>query len=91
MDALFFPIKIHNKRLVSKDLGAGGRICNKFIHIASIPSASAAVILFLGSLINIFLIKSFALSDIVGQGEVSRSSFPSKIASNIVFSVSKQH
>lgn len=54
-----------------------------------IPSASAAVIRFLGSLANIFLIKSFALSDIVGQGEDSRSKFPSKTASNIVFSVSK--
>lgn len=57
--------------------------------LQNIPSASAAVIRVLGSLANIFLIKSFALSDIEGQGEDSRSNCPSSTASNIVFSVSK--
>lgn len=54
----------------------------------SIPRASAAVIRFLGSFVNIFLIRSFAWPDMEGHGELCKSRLPSKIASNMPFSVS---
>ena len=44
---------------------------------------------FLGSRVNIFLIKSFAAAEIEGHGALSRSSLPSKIDSNMALSVSK--
>lgn len=54
------------------------------------PRASAAVIRFLGSIINILLMRSFAPVDIDGHGELFKSSLPAKIASNMPFSVSKK-
>lgn len=54
-----------------------------------LPRTSAAVILFLVSFVNIFLMRSFAALDIEGHGALSKSSLPSIIASNIPFSVSK--
>lgn len=49
---------------------------------------SWAVNRFLGSLTSIFLTKSFALSDIAGQGSDTKSSSPFTICSNIPCSVS---
>lgn len=54
-----------------------------------LPRTSAAVILFLGSFVNIFLMRSFAASDIEGHGALCKSSFPSIMESNIPFSVSE--
>lgn len=53
------------------------------------PRAWKAVILFFGSLVNIFLIRSLAESDIEGHGDLFKSRFPRNIASNMPFSVSK--
>jgi len=53
-----------------------------------LPSAWAAVILLLGSLVNIFLIRSFAEDEMLGHGGLSKSRLPSNTASNMPFSVS---
>ena len=50
--------------------------------------ASCAVNLFLGSRFSIFLTKSFALSEILGQGSDEKSSSPFRTWSNIPCSVS---
>jgi hypothetical protein len=50
--------------------------------------ASWAVNLFFGSRISIFLTKSFALSDMLGQGSVEKSRSPFKTCSNIPCSLS---
>lgn len=54
----------------------------------NLPSASAAVILFLGSTVNIFLMRSLAGADMEGHGALCKSSLACKTASNIAFSVS---
>lgn len=51
--------------------------------------ASDAVILFFGSMVSIFTIRSLAPLDIVGQGALSKSISPFKMASNIPRSVSR--
>lgn len=50
---------------------------------------SWAVGRFLGSLTSIFRMRSFALSDILGQGSETKSSSPFKTCSNIPCSVSE--
>jgi hypothetical protein len=54
------------------------------------PRASAAVIRFLGFTVNILVIRSFALADIEGHGELCKSSLASRIAANMAFLVSKK-
>lgn len=51
-------------------------------------STSYAVIRFLASLTSIFLTRSFALSEILGQGSDVKSRSPCKTSSNISCSVS---
>lgn len=53
--------------------------------------ASSAVIRFLGSIVNIFLTRSFAEVDIEGHGDDSKSNWPLTISSNMPFSVSDVH
>lgn len=50
--------------------------------------ASSAVIRFLGSIVNIFLTRSFAEVEIEGHGDDSKSNWPLTISSNMPFSVS---
>jgi hypothetical protein len=54
----------------------------------NLHNTSCAVIRFLGSLTSIFLTKSIALSDILGQGSDEKSRSPCKTSSNISCSVS---
>ena len=53
-----------------------------------LPRASAAVILFLGSTVNIFLTRSFALGEMESHGALCKSSLASETALKISFSVS---
>jgi len=54
----------------------------------NLHKTSCAVIRFLGSLTSIFLTKSFALSETLGQGSDEKSRSPRKTSSNISCSVS---
>jgi hypothetical protein len=71
------------------DMGLTHSKSVSLITVIYSPRASAAVIRFLGSIINILLMRSFAPVDIDGHGELFKSSLPAKIASNMPFSVSK--
>lgn len=53
-----------------------------------IPRTSAAVILFFGSCVSILRTRSLALSDIEGQGLLSKSTWPFNTASNMARSLS---